>query len=889
MNSSLTQFLVEYMPHGQCYAWNPYILWTSVLSDIVIAAAYFSIPIALVIITKKRKDLQFKGVFILFALFIMACGITHLVSVYTIWHGAYGIHSITKLATAVVSFTTAIYMYLKIDSFLAIPSIEEHKRFVEDATKQQFYQKELEIERKATAIFRATTKMVPTGLLVIDENQKVLLANNAAETMFGYEEDELTGSDLSRLIAIDDLDRHKILVKNFMRNESDTHSMASGRVVPGKRKDGSEVSVEIKIAVQRHEGVVHAFANIIDVEKEKRDKSQSYENSSRVKRALEATNDGVWEWNVQTNDVWYSPKFLQLIGRDPNEQGQYTYWEQHIHTDDREHVLETLKKHFARNGRYDVVYRGDTGGGIYEWMHARGDTIFDENGLPTLMSGTLTNVQEVRELKAELEEKSQFITEILNRSLTGLYIFSLKTFRNTFINPEYTRLCGYTLDDLNKIQDEEGSLFGLFHPDERKIIENHFADVVAEKHPDGVGIEYRFKHKDGHWIWCYSRDSIYSYDKNGDPDSMLGAFFDITNIKNREKEVREYAMNFTSTFDQAAVGMALVSLDGHFQKVNEKLCQIMGYTSNELSEMKFADITHPDDLAESRAYLQKMLEGKAKHFELEKRYITKSGRVIWAKVTVATVIDYTGEKSHFSMVVEDITESKALETELAASNASLERFAYSASHDLQEPLRKISAFAGLLETRLDGKLDDPEAVFQLNRISDAAKRMGEMIRSLLELSRFSRLQVEKENVALSDMLSVVLEDLSVKISKREAVIDIKNDLDIYVEKNSFQQVLRNLISNSIRYTPLSEKPEIEIDVIEGDKSVAVKVTDNGIGIDPSKVELIFEPFRRLQNMNSKGTGMGLSICRQIVRSHNGTIVAEPREKGACFTITLPKV
>ncbi len=876
------------MPHGQCYAWNPYILWMSVLSDLVIAAAYFSIPIALVLITKKRKDLKFKGVFLLFALFILFCGITHLVSVYTIWHGAYGFHSITKFATAIVSMVTAIYIFARLDKFLSIPTIEERDALIEKAKQQEFNQRALEIENKATAIFKSTTKMVPTGLLVIDSHQKIILANLAAERMFGYQNDELVGSDLDTLIAMDDKSRHQILVKNFMSNESDTHSMAAGRVVPGKRKDGSEVSVEIKIAVHEHEGEVHAFANITDVDQERQTQGSLIENDSRVKRALEATNDGVWEWNVQTNEVWYSPKLLQMIGRDPSQPGKYSLWEEHIHPEDKPHVVETLKKHFARNGRYDVVYRGDTGGGVYEWMHARGDTIFDENGLPKLMSGTLTNVQEVRELKAELEEKVQFIKEVLDRSLSGLYIFNFKTMRNTYVNPEYTHVLGYTLEDLELLQGQEGGLISLFHPEDHDAIAKHFEDVKSEKYPDGVGIEYRFKHKHGHWIWCYSRDSIYRYDENGDPESMIGAFFDINEIKKREQEVREYASNFTSTFDQAAVGMALVSLDGRFQKVNTKLCQIFGYSSEELTNLSVEDVTYPEDISLSKTNLSKVLNGKSKQFQIEKRYITKSGAVIWAKVTVALVTDHDGEKSHFSTVVEDITESKAMETELELSNASLERFAYSASHDLQEPLRKISAFAGLLESRLEGKLDDQEAVFQLNRISDAAKRMGEMIRSLLELSRFSRMQIEKTKVFLSVVLNQVLEDLSVKISKRGADINLIGDIEVFVEVNSFQQVLRNLISNSIHYTPLDEKPIIEITAKDLDSDVEITVSDNGVGIDPEKAEIVFEPFRRLQRTTTSGTGMGLSICRQIIRSHKGKIVVLPREKGACFSVTLPK-
>lgn len=884
----LNEFLLEYMPHGHCYAWQPLILWMSVLSDIAIASAYFSIPVALVIIIRKRNDIKFKGVFLLFALFILCCGITHLVSVYTIWHGVYGLQAVSKLVTAVVSLATAIYVYARMSDFLQVPSIDEHRKALEQAAEERIKRHELEYEKKSAAIFKFTTQLVPTGLLVIDEHQQIRLANNAAESIFGYDSDELIGQPLSSLIVGHDADRHSILVDNFISQRSGSHQMAAGRVVSGVKKDGSEALVEIKIAVHEHEGAVYAFANITDVKREELEQGTIIENNYRIRRALEATHDGIWEWNLQTNEVWYSPRLLQLLGRDPSAIPELSLWEKHIHPDDKAMVTEVLTDHLENKARFDVVYRGDVGGGKYQWLHTRGDTIFDGSGTPKLMTGTLTNVHEIRELREELESKSLFLKEVLDRSLTGLYIFNLKEFKNTYINPEYTRICGYTLEDLDHIQNKEGSLMSLFHPDEQHLIEQHFNNVLSEKESDGVGIEYRFRHKDGHWVWCYSRDSIYRYDENGEPESMLGAFFDIGNIKDREAEINKLAIDFSSTFDQAAVGMAMVDLEGKFEKVNGKLCQILGYHESELTKLKFTDVTFADDVEKSLEYFRCCLNGELRQFETEKRYKRKDGSEIWVQLTVAMVVDSDGEDSHFVSVAEDITRRKIAEAELEKSNASLERFAYSASHDLQEPLRKISAFAELLEHRLDGKLPDQEAIFQLNRISDAAKRMGEMIRSLLDLSRYARKELVRSNHDFSELVTLALEDLSVKISRSNSRVIVEGDAILYVEKNSFQQVLRNLIANAIHYSASDEAPEIELRCETLEKEIQITVTDNGLGFDKEKAEQIFEPFRRLHSNKSSGTGMGLAICRQIVQSHQGQIFATPLTRGARFTIKLPK-
>ena len=112
------------MPHGHCYAWQPDILWTNVLSDLIIAASYFSIPLALVMIVRKRDDVEFKGIFYLFSAFILFCGITHLFSIVTIWNGNYGTQGILKAITALVSLATAITLFLNLDHIIHIPSRE---------------------------------------------------------------------------------------------------------------------------------------------------------------------------------------------------------------------------------------------------------------------------------------------------------------------------------------------------------------------------------------------------------------------------------------------------------------------------------------------------------------------------------------------------------------------------------------------------------------------------------------------------------------------------------------------------------------------------------------------------------------------------------------------
>jgi PAS domain S-box-containing protein len=241
------------------------------------------------------------------------------------------------------------------------------------------------------------------------------------------------------------------------------------------------------------------------------------------------------------------------------------------------------------------------------------------------------------------------------------------------------------------------------------------------------------------------------------------------------------------------------------------------------------------------------------------------------------------------LVANDITELSKTVRELELSNNELERFAYVASHDLQEPLRKVSLFLQLLEARYKDKIDETADAYIHSAVS-SAKQMRQLIRDLLEYSHIGATNVDVEAVNMNEVLDTVTKMLDKEIQETGAIIQY-NTLPVLQNsiKTQMVQLIQNLLSNALKYRS-DKNPQINISASEEGNFWRFAVADNGIGIDPEFHEKVFVIFRRLHNRKQyPGTGVGLSICKKIVEQHGGRITIDSKAgEGATFNFTISK-
>lgn len=393
----------------------------------------------------------------------------------------------------------------------------------------------------------------------------------------------------------------------------------------------------------------------------------------------------------------------------------------------------------------------------------------------------------------------------------------------------------------------------------------------------------------------------------------------------REEQSKAFQLTeatFKSVFENSPIGVIVSHRkEGSPKMVNERMSIIFGYDIDTFSLKRISEITYPADRNVHQPFYEQLLNDEISFFEIEKRYIHKNGNILWCRTAISLVRNDKNEPIYTVAMLQDITKHKEQETkihqllkklktlnaelaqtvdertqnliktneDLMRSNQDLEQFAYAASHDLQEPLRMIGNFVQLLDRKYGDKLDENGKTY-INFAVEGVTRMSSLIKSLLQYSRVGRKEAEAKAVDIKKIVEHKLLDLDQMIKNRNAIVTIKEiPRNIVCEPVQIGLVFYNLIVNGLKFNK-SVQPTITITSKELEEHWCFSVTDNGIGIEDTYKDKIFEIFKRLNRRDEyDGTGIGLALCKKIVYRHKGKIWFDSKlNEGTTFYFTISK-
>jgi PAS domain S-box-containing protein len=536
--------------------------------------------------------------------------------------------------------------------------------------------------------------------------------------------------------------------------------------------------------------------------------------------------------------------------------------------------------------------------------------LFETDGTVSGIMVTVSDVTEKVESRQQIKDAVERLSLATEGTQLATWDLNLVTF-DIIYSKRLLRIFGYDEDKV------------LTHPEMRSHVHPDDIHTVVKKAFEKAlvtGIYYYEARiirpdKSVHWIRTHGK---VIFDIHHAPVRMLGTMMDITEEKRYKQAIEESERKFRMLADSMPQLIWTADAQGNVNYVSQSMFDYTGLTNEQLMNEGWLQMIHPDDREENvRLWKDALATGKP--FIFEHRFRRHDGIYRWQLSRATPQVDADGriqmwvgtstdinDRTLFIDELEQQVQQRTRELHLTnenliRSNYELAQFAYVASHDLQEPLRKIQTFVSRIAESKESNFSAKDKDY-FNRVQNASGRMQQLIQDLLSFSRTNTSESHFEIADLNIILQNVLEQLAETMDHRGAVINFSSLPTIRIIPYQFEQLFTNIISNALKFSNPEIAPRIDIacstvssetiqhsvgDTISTYYQIAI--TDNGIGFDPQFSERIFQVFQRLHGRNEyEGTGIGLAICKKIVENHHGFIkaISEPG-KGATFFIYIP--
>ena len=923
-------FTGSYIPHGHCYLWQGELVALHIVSDSIIALAYYSIPLSLIYFISQRRDLPFRNIFWLFVAFIISCGTTHLIEVWTIWHPVYWVSGCLKIITAAISAYTAFALIPLVPQALTLLSPTQLGMI------DRILQQEIIERRETEARYQTLTEASPVGIFYTDALGDCLYVNERWCQISGMPSDEALGKGWVQGIHPDD--RQRVFTEWYSAAAEKLPFKSEYRFQGINRTQISWVFAQAVGQIGENGEVKSYVGTITDiterklVEEENRLLNESLELRVAERTAqIEISNQKLQKEIVERqqiattlleltqlqNAILNSTKYTiisgaagkikifnraaqRLLGYSPEEVvGKLTPAIIHdpLEVAQRAEVLSQQLGVKIKPGLEVFVALARRGiVDEYEWTYIRKDgsrfpvllsmtALYDSEGNINGFVGIGEDISDAvaaATQRKQAEKDLRDLTIALQNAVEGISRLDIEG-RYINANRAYAHTCGYEPEEM------VGMEWRLtVHPSDIEMLISAYEEMLIS---GKVEVEARGVQKNGTFFYKQIT-MVKACDTHGIFNGHHCFMKDITERKLTETALQESEFKYRQIVELAEEGIWVIDSNARTTYVNQAMARMLSYTESEMLGRQIFDFMDEQEQQITSQYVDRRKQGiSEKH---ESKLKNKDGQDIWTYISTSPVMDEQGNMLSSCALVYNITHRKQAEQQmlqltedLKRSNEELEQFAYVASHDLQEPLRAVTSYTQLLAQRYQGNLDE-KADKYINYVVDGASRMQQLINDLLA---YSRLGTRAQEFQVADCKAAVAQslcNLQIAIAEKKPLITCEEMPTVMADEFQLVQLFQNLIGNAIKFCR-QDVPIIHIAAIIQDDEWLFSVRDNGIGIDSEYADRIFIIFRRLHSRREYlGTGIGLAMCKRIVERHGGRIWVESQSgEGAIFYFTIP--
>jgi PAS domain S-box-containing protein len=653
------------------------------------------------------------------------------------------------------------------------------------------------------------------------------------------------------------------------------------------RKDGTSLMVfeQGTVIYDENKRPIGMFGTTQDITERKKTEEELLLTQKRFQQIFDNTADGIYQSTMDGKFIMANPAMAKMFDyKTPDEFiRSITDIGTQIYADpgDRQRMSSLL----ACNGHVENFEAPLlTKNGQIVWVSESTRAVRNEKGAIKYFEGTLKDITQQKKAKSELALAQKRYQEIFDHTADGIY---QSTVDGKFImaNPSMSRIFGYDSpeDIIHTVTDIGTQVYA--DPDERKKMAQI---LLAEGHVEDFELQVLTKKKETIRV---SANIRIVKDDQGAISYFEGVVEDITERKKTEEQLLNLSNRLQLALRATSIGIWDWDVVNNTTIWDDEMYRI--YNVNPRDPLTISQsweaAVHPEDLERVTEELTLAIKG-VKEYDSEFRIIWKDKTIHHVKGNALVLKDQLGKPLRMIGTNTNITLRKESENEILQLNRNLDQFANITAHDLQEPIRMVSGFLGLLEKKYTDVLDEQGKSYVF-RAKDGADRMSILIRDLLEFSRSGNKAAKKEAVDLNQVIDLVNKDMSIVMTDTGASLQVPPCLPVITgTQSALYRLFLNLTSNGIKFRKKDTAPEVCLSIKELADFWEFSLQDNGIGIKEEDQPKLFNAFQRLHRREEyPGTGLGLVTCKKIVEVHGGKIwITSEYGKGTAFHFTLPK-